>query len=82
MKLFEDERLKVGTKFKCNVNGALFEIIKMENPVTCYKVDWKVDTESARTNNTKNAIIKDCKTGRVFQYGLEALKRCNITILE
>lgn len=82
MKLFEDERLKVGTKFKGNVNGSLCEIIKIENPVTCYKVDWKGDTEPARTNNAKTAIIKDCKTGRVFQYGLEALKRCNITILE
>lgn len=32
-------------------------------------------------NNTL-ALLKDCKTGKISQYGLEALKRCNITILE
>ena len=82
MKLFEDERLKVGTKFKGNVNGALCEIIKIENPVTSYKTDWKGDSKPTRTNSAKTAIIKDCKTWHTFQYGLEALKRCNITILE
>ena len=82
MELFEGERLKVGTKFKGNVNGTLCEIIKIENPVTSYKTDWKGDNEPIRTSSAKTAIIKDCKTGHTFQYGLEALKRCNITILE
>ena len=29
-----------------------------------------------------DVILKDLKTDKVFSYGLEALKRCNITILE
>ena len=64
--LFIDEQLKAGTKFKGNVNGAVMEIIKIENPQSASPV----------------ANIKDCKTRNIFQYGLEALKRCNITILE
>ena len=64
--IFTDEQLKLGTKFKGNVNGAIMEIIKIENPQSASPV----------------ANIKDCKTGHIFQYGLEALKRCNITILE
>ena len=64
--LFTDEQLKAGTKIKGNVNGAVMEILKIENPQSASPV----------------ASIKDCKTGHTFQYGLEALKRCNITILE
>lgn len=64
--LFTDEQLKAGTKFKGNVNGAIMEILKIENPQSASPV----------------AIIKDCKTGYRFQYGLEALKRCNISIIE
>lgn len=82
MKIFCDDQLKVGTRFQGNVNGAICEVVKIENPVTSYKLDWKGDTEPKRTNMAKTALIKDCKTGRVFQYGLEVLKRCNITILE
>lgn len=66
--LFSDNQLKPGTRFKGNVNGAICEVMKIENPVASCKGIV--------------VTIKDCKTGRTFQYGLEALKRCNITILE
>lgn len=51
--------LKVGTKFRGNVNGVEMEIIKIQNT---------------------NAVIKDEK-GHTFTYGLGALSRCDITIL-
>ena len=38
--------------------------------------------EVVKIENNTLAILKDCKTGKISQYGLEALKRCNITILE
>lgn len=76
-----DDQLKVGTKFRGNVNGTICEVIKIENPVTSCKLDWKGDIEFIKTSMAKIALIKECKTGRIFQYGLEALKRCNITIL-
>ena len=79
---FTDDQLKPGTIFRGNVNGAIFEILKIENPVTSYKVDWKGDAEPIRNNKAKVAIIKDCKTERVFQHDLEMLKRYDITILE
>ena len=79
--IFTDDQLKAGTRFKGNVNGAICEVIKIENPVTSYKLDWKGDLEPTK-RNTVVANLKDFKTGRVFQYGLEALKRCDITILE
>ena len=77
---FTDDQLKVGTIFKGNVNGAICEIVKIENPITSYQVDWKGDAEPIRNNKKKIAIIKDCNTGRVSQYDLEMLKRCDITI--
>lgn len=66
--IFADDQLKPGTRFKGNVNGAICEVMKIESPIT----------------SCKGVVVtlKDCKTGRTFQYGLEALKRCNITILE
>ena len=66
--IFTDDQLKPGTRFKGNVNGAICEVVKIENAV----------------KPTKSAIVilKDCKTGCTFQYGLEALKRCDITILK
>ena len=79
---FTDDQLKPGAIFIGNVNGAIFEIVKIENPVTSYRVDWKGDAIPSTKNHVSVATIKDCKTGRTFQYGLEALKRCNITILE
>lgn len=38
--------------------------------------------EVVKIENNTLALLKDCKTGKISQYGLEALKRCNITILE
>lgn len=74
--LFTDEQLKAGTKIKGNVNGAVMEILKIETPTTA------TPAERNQFSFGRTAIIKDCKTGHIFQYGLEALKRCNITILE
>ena len=38
--------------------------------------------EVVKIENNTLALLKDCKTGKISQYGLEALKRYNITILE
>jgi hypothetical protein len=73
MKIINDN-LEVGTKFRGNINNALMEIIKIENS----------ELISARgTTIQKNpvAVIKNLKNGKITTYGLEALKRCNITIL-
>ena len=80
--IFTDDQLKPGTKFKGNVNGAICEVIKIESPVTPYKPDWKGGLEPTKRNTVVVVTLKDCKTGHTFQYGLEALKRCDITILE
>ena len=79
---FTDDQLKAGTAFKGNVNGAICEIVKIESPVTSYKLDWKGDLKPKTRNTVVVVTLKDCETGHTFQYGLEALKRCNITILE
>ena len=67
--IFTDDQLKPGTRFKGNVNGAICEVMKIESPITSCK-------------GVVVVTLEDCKTGYTFQYGLEALKRCNITILE
>ena len=79
---FTDEQLKAGTVFMGNVNGAICEIVKIENPVTSYYVDWKGDIILSTKSPVSVATIKDQKTWHTFQYGLEALKRCNIQILK
>lgn len=78
--LFTDEQLKVGTKFEGNVNRAICEIIKIEPSVISYKPDWKGELISKNRRTALIVTIKDCKTGCSFQYGMEALKRCDITI--
>ena len=40
-----------------------------------------VIVEVVKIENETLALLKDRKTGKIFQYGLEALKRCNVTIL-
>ena len=80
--LFTDEQLKAGTKFKGNVNGAICEIIKIERPQGYVPLDWRGTPNLYKKYNYSTAIIKDCKTGHIFQYGLEALKRYDITILD
>ena len=74
--LFTDEQLQVGTKIKGNVNNAIMQIIKIEKPTLATATDSKFINLSAMVT------LKDCKTGHIFQYGLEALKRCNISIIE
>ena len=39
------------------------------------------EMEVVRIEN-RNAIIKDLKTGNVFSYGLRALEKCYVTILD
>lgn len=79
---FTDEQLKAGTVFMGNVNGAICEIVKIENPVTSYYVDWKGDIIPSTKVPFPLRQSKTKKTGHTFQYGLEALKRCNIQILK
>ena len=74
--LFTDEQLQVGTKIKGNVNNAIMQIIKIENLTLAAATDNKFINRSAMVT------LKDCKTGNIFQYGLEALKKCNISIIE
>jgi hypothetical protein len=74
--LFTDEQLQVGTKIKGNENNAIMQIIKIENSTLAAATDNKFINRSAMVT------LKDCKTGNIFQYGLEALKRCNISIIE
>ena len=38
--------------------------------------------EVLKIENNTLALLKDCKTGNIFQYGLEALKRCNISTIK
>lgn len=77
---FTDDQLKPGAKFIGNVNGAICEVVKIENPVTSYELDWKGDLKPKTRNTVVVVTLKDFKTGHTFQYGLEALKRCDITI--
>lgn len=80
--IFTDDQIKPGIRFKGNVNGAICEVMKIESPVTSYKPDRKGGLEPTKRNTVVVVTLKDCKTGHTFQYGLEALKRCDITILE
>lgn len=64
--LFTDGDLRVGTVFVGNVNGATMKILKIE---------------PSYRGGSKVAYIQDTKTGNRFQYGFEALKRCDITII-
>ena len=74
--LFTDEQLQVGTKIKGNVNNAIMQIINIEKPTLATATDNKF------INLSVMVTLKDCKTGHIFQYGLEALKRCNISIIK
>lgn len=48
-------------KIKGNINGAVMQILKIEN--------------------NSIVVLKDCKSGNIFHYGFDALKRCDITII-
>lgn len=54
-------KFKQGTRFAGNVNGALFEVIKVDKHI---------------------ATLKNLNTGEIFAYGLRALEKCSVTILE
>ena len=54
-------KFKPGTKFEGNVNGSLFEVVKVEK---------------------HNVTLKNLHTGELFTYGLRALEKCDVTILE
>ena len=58
--------IKVGLTYIGKVNGAVFEVVKIEKG----------------HRGGAFATLKDCKAEKIFQYGLEALKRCDIQILK
>lgn len=62
-------QFKAGTIFVGNVNHVKMKVLEIQksNTYGCYK---------------ETALIKDLMTGRIFTYGLMALERCNVTILE
>ena len=69
------EDLKPGTRFRGNVNGAEMEIIKIESK------ECGVAREDSIHKFPVSVIFRDCKNGHTHTCGLEALRRCNITIL-
>lgn len=60
-------KFKVGTRFKGDINGCICEVVNISQ---------------GRDNKTKTATIKDLKTGNTSLYGLQALERCYLTIIE
>ena len=54
-------KFKVGTKFRGNGNGVMFEVVKIEGKI---------------------ATLKHYPTGETITYGLRALEKLNVTILE
>lgn len=60
-------KLKTGTVFIGNVNHIKMEIVEIQcsNLKGCCQ---------------QTALVKECATGRIFSYGLQALERCNLTI--
>ena len=46
------------------------------------KLNTKQDEMVIVNFQNSYVILKDLKTNKTFSYGLDALKRCNITILE
>lgn len=55
------DNIKIGAKYRGNINGAIIQVTKIENGCVHYI---------------------DCKSGESFQYGLEAFKRCLLTLLD
>lgn len=80
--IFEAEQLKVGTKFIGNINGCMCQIAKLETPNKYTTLEWKGQPDFKIKYNSLTAIIKDLNTGKIFSYGYEALRRCNITIIK
>lgn len=59
-------QVKPGTVFRGNVNGAVMKCESIEKTL----------------RGSHGAVLVDCKTGNKHHYGLDALQRCDITILE
>lgn len=62
-------RFKPGTVFRGNINNAQMVVLEVqkENLKGCYK---------------ELVVIKDMATEKTYTYGLQALERCNVTILK
>ena len=65
--MIDKEEIRVGARFLCNANGATMEVVRLERD---------------RQGKLSNVAIKDLRSGHVFLYGLEALRRCDITIIK
>lgn len=61
------KEIRVGARFLCNANGATIEVVRLE---------------CDRQGKPGNVAVKDLRSGHVFPYGLEALRRCDITIIK
>lgn len=70
------EELKQGTRFLGNVNGAEMEIVKIESK------ECGVARDDSVHKFPVSVTLRDCKSGHTHTCGLEALRRCDITILE
>lgn len=62
-------RFKQGTVFRGNINNAQMVVLEIQK-------------ENLRGCHKELAVIKDVVTGKTYTYGLQALERCNVTILK
>ncbi len=60
-------KLEPGTVFVGNVNNVVMELVEIQ--------------KSSTRQGHETAVIRETETGKLFTYGLDALERCNITIL-
>lgn len=60
-------KFKPGTRFRGNVNGAEMVVVQIQ---------------SGRDSRNPLVVIKDVRTGNIISYGLKALEKCDVTILE
>lgn len=63
-----ERKLKPGTVFIGNVNNIVMELAEIQ--------------KSSTSQGNETAVIREVETGNLFTYGLDALERCDITILE
>lgn len=61
-----------GARYKGKVNGAIIEVVKIVNP----------NNLVYNTKKELEVLYKDCRTGKLFTYGLEAFKRCSLERIE
>lgn len=67
-------RFKVGTQFIGNVNKVPMEVVKIEDRLAG-------TSDEGRYPDSKVATIKNLLDGRTFRYGLRALEKCNVAIV-